>query len=453
MIRPIALAGALAGLWATALTGAVAAVGDKPQAREVERVLDAAGANPVVRPASATAKRGGLSRSQLRSRLRTRMSAVGGASGAWVYDLDAGRKPVLFSDAGSRRRMLASNSKLFATAPALARFGADGRFATRLWARGERRGPGDRVLRGSLVLAGAGDPALASPSFARRNGLPLTRLRPLATRVRKAGIRKVAGPVIADDTIFDRRRSVPQRGITGGPYLSPLSGLSFDSGFDGGRFASDPARVAGRELVRLLRAKGVRVTGEVRVRSTPAGVRRRKPLGKVRSPRVANLIAATNKPSNNFFAEMVLKRIAASAARRGTTRRGVAKAERFARKLGSGASLRNGSGLSRSNVASPKEVGRLLIGMSRQPKLARPFRRSLAVAGRDGTLARRMRGTAAEGECQGKTGSLDGVSVLSGYCEAGRRRIAFSILMNGVDLDAARRAQDGMVAAIARYRR
>jgi serine-type D-Ala-D-Ala carboxypeptidase/endopeptidase (penicillin-binding protein 4) len=64
-----------------------------------------------------------------------------------------------------------------------------------------------------------------------------------------------------------------------------------------------------------------------------------------------------------------------------------------------------------------------------------------------------MRGTAADGRCNAKTGTLSGVSTLSGYCSIGGGRVAFSILMNDVDATSARRAQDRMVAAIARYRR
>ena len=79
------------------------------------------------------------------------------------------------------------------------------------------------------------------------------------------------------------------------------------------------------------------------------------------------------------------------------------------------------------------------------------FEDSLPVAGREGTLADRMRGTAAEGNCAAKTGSLSDVSALSGYCNAGGHTIAFSVLNNSVSVDAARRAQDAIAAAIARY--
>ena len=89
--------------------------------------------------------------------------------------------------------------------------------------------------------------------------------------------------------------------------------------------------------------------------------------------------------------------------------------------------------------------------MARRRTAAPAFRDSLPIAGREGTVADRMRGTAAEGNCATKTGTLSDVSALSGYCQAGGHTIAFSMLMNSVNVDAARRAQDRIAAAIARY--
>ena len=90
--------------------------------------------------------------------------------------------------------------------------------------------------------------------------------------------------------------------------------------------------------------------------------------------------------------------------------------------------------------------------MARDKENARAFRKSLPVAGKEGTVADRMRGTAAEGNCATKTGTLDGVSALSGYCNAGGHTIAFSVLNNSVDVNAAHVAQDRIAAAIARYK-
>ena len=379
------------------------------------------------------------------------MQKAGGASGAWVMDIEAPRNRVLFSWASHTRRILASNTKLFTTAAVLDRFGAASRLKTRLYAR-RRHALRGHTLRGNLVIVGAGDPALASVGFARRNDLPLTSIANLARDVRKAGIRRVTGAILADDTVFDRRRGVPTSGVDGSGELGPLSGLSYNSGFAGGHYAASPELAAARKLRRRLRELGVRVKRGTGRAHLPARVLRRRPLGSVRSPKLAQLIAETNRPSNNFFAEMLLKRLAARRGVKGTTRRGAHKAEKFARKLGGHVRMENGSGLSRSNRASPRHLGRFLVAMDRQPS-GRAFRHSLPLAGRQGTVRRRMNGTAAAGRCRVKTGTLIGVSTLSGYCRAGHRLVAFSILMNSVDIATAHRAQDKMAALIARYRR
>jgi len=224
------------------------------------------------------------------------------------------------------------------------------------------------------------------------------------------------------------------------------------SGFAGGHYAPNPELAAARKLKRRLRELGVRIKRGTGRADVPRSVLRRRPIGKVRSPKLAALIAETNRPSNNFFAEMLLKRLAARRGVKGTTRLGARKTERFARKLGGPVRMENGSGLSRSNRASPRHLGRFLVAMNRHPDRG-SFRRSLPLAGRQGTVGDRMNGTAAEGRCRIKTGTLIGVSTFSGYCRAGHGLVAFSILMNSVDITTAHRAQDKMAALIARYRR
>ena len=87
-----------------------------------------------------------------------------------------------------------------------------------------------------------------------------------------------------------------------------------------------------------------------------------------------------------------------------------------------------------------------------QKALRESWIQSLAVAGRSGTLAGRMRGSAAAGHCAAKTGTINGVSALSGYCfRANGDATVFSIINNRVDTDRARAAQDRMTALIARY--
>jgi len=150
---------------------------------------------------------------------------------------------------------------------------------------------------------------------------------------------------------------------------------------------------------------------------------------------------------------MLLKRIAADSGRRGTTATGAKIVEGFARGLGSKVDARDGSGLTDRNRSSAKDIVRLLAAVRQEKGLRGPLFESLAIAGKDGTLADRMNGTVAAGRCRGKTGTITGVSNLSGYCRAGHGLVAFSILMSGVgDYDYARSIQDKMVVEIARYR-
>ena len=250
------------------------------------------------------------------------------------------------------------------------------------------------------------------------------------------------GKLRVDATIFDRRRGT---GVGGWRrYIGSLSGLIHDAGAGGG----DPALAAGRKFERALRKRGVRVRGVAHGR-VPQRLREHPAIAVARSPKLARLVDETNETSNNFYAEMLLKRVAARDGRRGTTRAGARRARSFARRLGARIRQRDGSGLSRANRASPRGVGRLLAEM-RDHDAGRAFEASLPVAGREGTLRYRMRGTAAQGRCRGKTGTLTGVSALSGYCDAGGRTLVFSILMNGADVTAARAIQDRMAAAIAR---
>jgi serine-type D-Ala-D-Ala carboxypeptidase/endopeptidase (penicillin-binding protein 4) len=84
-----------------------------------------------------------------------------------------------------------------------------------------------------------------------------------------------------------------------------------------------------------------------------------------------------------------------------------------------GLSLRDGSGLARSDLVTPRATARLLEYMQTHPHFT-TFRESLPVAGFDGTLERRMKGTPAEGNVRAKTGSLTYVNALSGYLTTAR---------------------------------
>ena len=124
----------------------------------------------------------------------------------------------------------------------------------------------------------------------------------------------------------------------------------------------------------------------------------------------------------------------------------------FARSLGSEVHPVDGSGLTRSNRASPREVADLLLGM-RKEDVGDEFIQDLALTGVEGTVDGRMHGTAANRRCRVKTGTLTGVSNLSGYCfNKSGRVIAFSILMGSVgNLSLAHLQQDRIAGTVASY--
>jgi D-alanyl-D-alanine carboxypeptidase/D-alanyl-D-alanine-endopeptidase (penicillin-binding protein 4) len=380
-----------------------------------------------------------------------RRLAYGGGSASGLFVLDADTGKAVCARAAARPRILASNTKLFTTSTALTRFGPRYRIVTKLLTDGALDPRG--VLRGSLWLQGAGDPTLGVPSFYDRYGGGLgTNLLALTAQLRGAGVRRVSGRLYGDDSVFDRLRGVADSGYATSPYIGPLSGLSFDSGYRGSisqGFSSDPAKLAASKLARALRGAGVSIRSQTARSVTPPGA---QALASVRSPTMSQIVAATDVYSNNFFAEMLVKLLGAHFGGAGTTTAGTGVVERFARAQGSGIQAVDGSGLTRDNRASPLQVVSLLQAM-RQSRVGDELVDDLALAGRTGTVDDRMGGTAAYGRCHVKTGTLTGVSALSGICEnrSGRTMI-FSILMNGVgDLALAHYEQDKIAGAIASY--
>lgn len=378
-----------------------------------------------------------ISDGELERRLGELASRASGASGYYVYDLGTKRKPVLFDRDEGDRRKLASNEKLFTTATALELLGPKSRIDTRVKIDGELTPTGR--LRGDLYLIGGGDPSLGPAG-----------MDDLAGDVRRAGVERISGVVYGDDSVFDRLRGVPDSNFGPSQYIAPLSGLVYA----GSTYAEDPALAAAKVFRDELRDAGIAVDGKVKVEELPGKLRSDPEIASYESETIASLAAATNKPSNNFYAEMLLKGVAAFKGKTGTTRDGVRIVERFAKSVGSKVDAKDGSGLTDGNKSSPRDVVELLVAAAEDAEIGKPLFASLSIAGKDGTLDERMEGTPAAGKCRGKTGTINGVSNLSGYCKSGGDLVAFSILMNGVgDFEGARAIQDDMVVEIAKYRR
>jgi len=374
----------------------------------------------------------------------------GGASGLLVVEAESGK--VVCGSAPGHPRALASNMKLFTTSTVLSRLGPETRIPTKVFRDGKV--DSDGVLHGSLYLQGGGDPALGTPTFydSYLAGLG-TNLFALTPQIKAAGITSVTGRLYADDTVFDRLRGVADSGYATSSYIGPLSGLAFNSGFSGSTsssgFSSDPAKLAASKLARSLKGAGVDLPSQVALRPTPPNAER---VAIVRSPTLDRIVDTTDVYSDNFFAEMLIKLLGARLGKGGTTAAGAAVVEEFAGAHDSGVHAVDGSGLTRSNRASPRQVVNLLLAM-RQDPAGDDFIQDLALAGKEGTVDERMHGTAAYGRCRTKTGTLTGVSNLSGYCfNKSGRIMAFSILMNSVgNLSLAHLDQDRIAGAVAGY--
>jgi D-alanyl-D-alanine carboxypeptidase/D-alanyl-D-alanine-endopeptidase (penicillin-binding protein 4) len=394
-------------------------------------------------PARAAAQ----SDSALRRVLSSGMGAAGSRSGAYVIDLTEHR--VLFDSRGATRRILASNTKLFTTTAALERFGAEGTLETRVLGTGSL--DPDGRWNGDLYLRGGGDPTFGTATFINRAYGTGADLETLVTGLETAGVTSVRGRIYGDESAWDSLRGGPDSGYGLSFWVGPLSALSFNRGLltERGRgYQGNPPLFAARKLDAALEDAGIKVRGTARAGQAPTEA---VELASAASPPMGRLVRLTNKDSDNFFAEQLLKSLAARDGSLGTTITGTKVAMAAARGLGAPSYLVDGSGLARGNRASPRSVVRLLTAAQSRDWFA-PFYNSLSIAGQDGTLHDRMRSGPAHRRCRAKTGTISGVSALSGYCTAfSGDLIAFSILMNGVGVNGARRLQNRMAGAIARY--
>ena len=379
-------------------------------------------------------------------------NGLGGASGVRVVETDSGR--LLYAHDQTRLLTPASNTKIVTSATALARWGPGYRFRTELYVPPDPPDTGG-VVRGDIYIKGFGDPTLSTRAYAR-NVLrrPAAAIDDFVVALQAMGVTKVVGHVVGDESYFDSRRTVASWSPGDSAYCGPLSALSLNRGVVDGRRVANPPHAVATKLTQMLEAAGIEVTGGPMVGRVPAGWLLRYIEY---SPPLELVLRALNKPSDNFFAEMITKGLGAAFRGAGTTASGARVEAAFLVDSGIATSqfrLYDGSGLSHGNKLSAAAVARLLRTMAQRADAA-VYRDSLAIAGRDGTLARRMRGTPAAGNVHAKTGTLTGVSCLSGYVTAADgTRLVFAILMDrpGLNIAAAHAAQDAIAVTLARSR-
>ena len=373
------------------------------------------------------------------------LRAAGPNAGVVVYDITAEKQ--LFSYKAAVRRPPASVEKLFTTVGVLTETSPSARIHTAVLGAGHI-GPGG-VWHGNLYLRGGGDPTFGDGAFNRvwEQGYGPTAVQ-VVHQLQARGIRQVTGWVIGDASLFDSRPGGPSSAFAAdiNDIGGELSALTYDHGATLGRLS--PAAFAAKELVLTMRRAHIRAKAATVSAVAPRDAEK---LATVASPPMSVLLTLMDVPSDDFFAEMLTKLLGAHYGTGGTTEAGAEVISSAVGGYGVHPKIVDGSGLSRSDLASPLEVVGLLRSVFLTPT-GKLLRASLPVIGVSGTTRRIGVHTAAEGRCVAKTGTLNYVTNLAGYCHSlGGHTLAFAIFLDGPSNETSIQLLTRMVGPIARY--
>lgn len=365
--------------------------------------------------------------------------------------------PLLLHDEGVPL-LPASTVKLVTAAAALRSLGPDHRFTTPVHATAPIEGG---AIAGDLVLVGTGDPALTDARFTEHAypERPRTPIDELADRLVEGGLTSVAGDVIGDGSFFADEplaTGVLERHLHS-LDMSRMAGLTIDYGMeveyrdDGrtiGSMSEDPAAQAAAVLAEMLEDRGVEIGGTARSGSAPAGTT--SELASVDGPPLSTLLRYAVQRSDNHLTDGLFRSLGAL----GGDPTWAGSAAAVVTALDdldldwTGAVLADGSGLSRDDRLSAA----LLTDLDRAMWVSEhgdEWRALMAVAGENGTLRRRLRGTLADGRLRGKTGTLEDVRALTASVEGdGGRRFHLTVIGNdlgGEDRDRVRLLTDEIV--------
>jgi serine-type D-Ala-D-Ala carboxypeptidase/endopeptidase (penicillin-binding protein 4) len=381
----------------------------------------------------------------LQATLSGALNKRGPQTGALVYDLTA--RQTLYAQNADVGRPPASVEKLYTTVATLNRLGPDARLKTTVVGTGHLR-PGG-VWDGNLYLVGGGDPTFGDGGFNRiwEHGDGPT-ANQLVGELVHDGIKRVTGWVIGDAALFDGLRGGPATGY--GPdvpdFGGQLSALSYDHGSTFKKL--NPGAFAAKELVLTMHGAGIAARPLNRTLPAPGDA---QPLASVQSPPLSVMLKLMDVPSDDFFAEMLTKQLGVRFGAGGSITAGAQVISHAVDSFGLHPRIVDGSGLSRSDRSSPEEVVALLKAMWNTPT-GRILWASLPVVGVSGTVQNIAAHTAARGRCVAKTGTLDYVTNLAGYCTAQNHHVlAFVLMIDGPGNWTAFQMFDRMVPAIAKY--
>ena len=456
--------------------GSTGAAGTRPSASTGATGASTLAGTPVADHGPAPPPRARLTPTErtLIGRLQRQFGLAGGATGGYVYDITTGR--VLFALRDAVKRPPASVEKLFTTFAVLKMLGPKLRLHTIVYGTGHLGAGG--VWHGNLYLRGGGDPTFGDGAFNQNwlGGYGPTSTQ-LANQLVHDGIRSVTGKVIGDASLFDAMRGPPSSGFQ--PDIPDLGGelsaLTYDHGASGptpgmpgysitgatgatGTAADGDARkppapltpgaFAAHQFVVTLAQMHVRATAAPRTHVTPPHARR---LAIVSSPPMSVMLRLMDVPSDDFFAEMLTKQLGVRIVGHGTTADGALVIRSALLGYHLHPHVVDGSGLSRKDLTSPDEVVELLRDLNGTPTGA-ILDASLPTVGVDGTVRTIAMGTTAVGRCIAKTGTLNNVSNLAGYCHSrGHQLVAFGLFVDGPPNWIALTEIGRMVAAIANY--
>ncbi|MFL5483133.1 MAG: D-alanyl-D-alanine carboxypeptidase/D-alanyl-D-alanine-endopeptidase [Gemmatimonadaceae bacterium] len=372
----------------------------------------------------------------------------------------------LYSQNAGKLFMPASNMKIITSATALTLLGPDYTYKTTFLVDGPVQ---DSLLDGDLIVIGRGDPTISD----NMRGVATTVMDALADSIRAHGISQITGRLVRVGNAFPD--SVHGYGWEwddlGEYYGSGVDELIFNEGMapttprpppDSARDsaysgpAKDPATGYLNALNDALVRKRITLDAGVLDSILPTPIKM-DTLFTFTSLPMRNILPALLKPSQNQIAEILLKTI-------GLERGGMGTADSARKIVGQqllawGVNpdefvIRDGSGLSRHDLVAPETLVRVLDRIQQDTAFA-VFYNALPIAGVDGTLQDRMKGTPAEGNAHAKTGSISNARTLSGYVTtADGERLIFSIMASNWTgpTSAVTSVADQIVAALAAYR-
>jgi D-alanyl-D-alanine carboxypeptidase/D-alanyl-D-alanine-endopeptidase (penicillin-binding protein 4) len=371
----------------------------------------------------------------------------------------------LYSHNAGKLFMPASNQKLLTGATALTQLGPDFRFVTRFATNGPQR---DSTLDGDLIVVGRGDPTF---SDSMRAGDYRNAFRDMADSLSSRGIRRIrgslrrAGDAFPDSTygfgwqVDDLRTSsgavvdelFVNEGLLPGKRVRP-NGDTVSAPV----VIREPAGAFLDALAAALSERHITLDGSADARAAlpDSGL---LPIFELRSPPLSAILARMAKPSQNQIAEILFKTLALEKTGIGTAdsaRRVVERQLLAWGALPDGFAVRDGSGLSRHDYVTPETIVRVLDAM----RTSRDFPvwyDALPIAGVDGTISARMKGTPAERNVRAKTGTVDKARSLSGYVTtADGRMLLFSLLCNNFTVPnrEVERVQDAILVLLASSR-